>query len=143
MAELVRGTLVCNGGREGRHQSTMVMDTCCPSARAGLFPPAFQCNDSRLRCLAAAMPVTVVIDDSDDEEKKVAVPVNTARSAHNAAAAASTDAETEAGRKRAAPEEPEDKGAACTICLEPVESSGPHGPANLKCGHIFGKECIQ
>ncbi|KAJ9530906.1 hypothetical protein QJQ45_028798 [Haematococcus lacustris] len=89
------------------------------------------------------MPVTVVIDDSDDEEKKVAVPVNTARSAHNAAAAASTDAKAEAGSKRAAPEEPEDKGAACTICLEPIESSGPHGPANLKCGHIFGKECIQ
>ncbi|KAH8282230.1 hypothetical protein KR054_006265, partial [Drosophila jambulina] len=31
----------------------------------------------------------------------------------------------------------------CAICLAPWEAVGDHRVVSLKCGHVFGKECIQ
>lgn len=32
---------------------------------------------------------------------------------------------------------------ACAVCLEPWASAGPHRVAALKCGHLFGLNCVQ
>lgn len=39
--------------------------------------------------------------------------------------------------------ESEDEGQTCTICFEPWGNSGSHRLASLKCGHLFGRECIE
>ena len=31
----------------------------------------------------------------------------------------------------------------CPICLQPWSSNGAHRIAVLKCGHLFGQECIE
>lgn len=31
----------------------------------------------------------------------------------------------------------------CHICFEPYDNSGGHRPCCLKCGHLFGKDCIE
>eukprot|EP00047_Mylnosiga_fluctuans_P019185 m.79828 g.79828 ORF g.79828 m.79828 type:complete len:562 (-) comp8015_c0_seq4:138-1823(-) len=36
-----------------------------------------------------------------------------------------------------------DDGQTCTICFEAWTSAGPHRIASLKCGHLFGKICIE
>lgn len=33
--------------------------------------------------------------------------------------------------------------AACIICLEPLTAEGEHRVVALKCGHLFGKSCIE
>ncbi|VDP09742.1 unnamed protein product [Soboliphyme baturini] len=34
------------------------------------------------------------------------------------------------------------EGSACTICFEPYTSVGSHRVVCLRCGHLFGKKCI-
>ena len=34
-------------------------------------------------------------------------------------------------------------GQCCTICFEPWSNSGEHRIAALRCGHLFGKACIE
>lgn len=31
----------------------------------------------------------------------------------------------------------------CPICLESLTNTGVHRPACLKCGHIFGEQCLE
>lgn len=31
----------------------------------------------------------------------------------------------------------------CIICLEAISERGSHRAVTLRCGHIFGQECIQ
>lgn len=40
-------------------------------------------------------------------------------------------------------EEDEDEGQTCSICFEPWSNSGGHRIASLKCGHLFGHNCIE
>ena len=40
-------------------------------------------------------------------------------------------------------DEDDDDGASCPICFEPWTNSGDHRIASLKCGHFFGKACIE
>lgn len=40
-------------------------------------------------------------------------------------------------------DENNDDADACPICLEPWTSSGKHRICSLKCGHLFGKTCIE
>ena len=40
-------------------------------------------------------------------------------------------------------EDDEDPSINCTICLEVLAERGEHRPAALRCGHIFGEECIK
>ena len=37
----------------------------------------------------------------------------------------------------------DDDGAFCPICFEPWTNSGEHRISSLKCGHFFGKGCIE
>jgi len=37
----------------------------------------------------------------------------------------------------------EDDGTCCPICFEPWTNSGEHRIASLKCGHFFGRSCIE
>ncbi|CAI7990151.1 E3 ubiquitin-protein ligase RFWD3 [Geodia barretti] len=39
--------------------------------------------------------------------------------------------------------EDEDEGQTCSICFEPWSNSGAHRIASLKCGHLFGWNCIE
>ncbi|PAA83382.1 hypothetical protein BOX15_Mlig032125g3 [Macrostomum lignano] len=39
------------------------------------------------------------------------------------------------------PPQPADEG--CTICFEPWTSSGEHRVCALRCGHLFGKSCVE
>lgn len=41
------------------------------------------------------------------------------------------------------PAQAEEVGSSCTICYEPMYEAGSHRAASLKCGHIFGSECIR
>jgi len=36
-----------------------------------------------------------------------------------------------------------DEAFACSICLDTLTNTGSHKPACLKCGHIFGENCLQ
>ena len=36
-----------------------------------------------------------------------------------------------------------DPGSCCSICLGEYTTSGPHRVTSLKCGHLFGAECIE
>ena len=40
------------------------------------------------------------------------------------------------------PEE-EGEGETCSICFEPWTTAGDHRLATLRCGHLFGKTCIE
>ena len=40
-------------------------------------------------------------------------------------------------------EEEDDDGAFCPICFEPWTNSGDHRISSLKCGHFFGRNCIE
>lgn len=37
----------------------------------------------------------------------------------------------------------DDPGSCCSICLGEYTTSGPHRVTSLKCGHLFGSECIE
>ncbi|KAF5839901.1 hypothetical protein DUNSADRAFT_18315, partial [Dunaliella salina] len=37
----------------------------------------------------------------------------------------------------------EDEKGACIICFSPIRGGGPHRPAGLRCGHVFGDSCIR
>ncbi|KAL1925350.1 uncharacterized protein VTP21DRAFT_233 [Calcarisporiella thermophila] len=40
-------------------------------------------------------------------------------------------------------EEEEEEGNLCSICFEPLASNGAHRMVSIKCGHIFGMQCIK
>lgn len=46
-----------------------------------------------------------------------------------------------ADKKRSGPEE--EGTADCSICLQPWAANGDHRIAVLRCGHLFGKDCIE
>jgi len=51
--------------------------------------------------------------------------------------------EEEAKKTNHDDDEDDDDGASCPICFEPWTNSGDHRIASLKCGHFFGKACIE
>ena len=40
-------------------------------------------------------------------------------------------------------DESDDEGSVCPICFEEWSTAGPHRITSLKCGHLFGKNCIE
>ena len=62
----------------------------------------------------------------------------------NSVAAEAEDLKAVEGEPETESENDDDTDAgACPICLEPWTSSGKHRICSLKCGHLFGKICIE
>ena len=57
--------------------------------------------------------------------------------------AATLEADDAAADAAADDDDDDDDDALCSICFEPWCSSGPHQVSSLKCGHLFGKNCIE
>ncbi|XP_015374323.1 PREDICTED: uncharacterized protein LOC107169175 [Diuraphis noxia] len=56
---------------------------------------------------------------------------------------ATTSASTSLKRNYDGNSKTEDEAFSCSICLDTLTNTGLHRPACLKCGHIFGENCLQ
>ncbi|GMF10817.1 unnamed protein product [Phytophthora lilii] len=86
--------------------------------------------------------VSQTLADDDDDDVQILTPAEAA--AEVAAAARRAIEDPNAGRKRKRPlVETKPEPTECTICCEDCTMAGRHRLAALKCGHLFGKKCIE
>ncbi|KAK9813183.1 hypothetical protein WJX72_010217 [[Myrmecia] bisecta] len=48
----------------------------------------------------------------------------------------------DSGTAQALTQSQDDDGSYCSVCMEAWTNSGPHRICSLKCGHLFGRDCI-
>ncbi|WIA10979.1 hypothetical protein OEZ85_011138 [Tetradesmus obliquus] len=91
----------------------------------------------------------IVVEDEDAvlptqplaAEAAAAAPPPTDAAADTDAAAADIAASDTAAEPAAGGDG--EAGSTCTICLDLLCEQGSHRPAALKCGHIFGNQCLR
>lgn len=94
--------------------------------------------------MAAEPRNVIVIDDDEDGGLGDAAAAPEAQPAAAAVPAAAAPAPplpgiAEGGRAAGG----DAAGMDCIICLDVIGASGPHRPAALRCGYIFGQSCIE
>ena len=98
--------------------------------------------------------VTPLFDDSDEKQKEPSKKASsTKRACPDADVIVCPDAfdiddftlktKRKKKKRKLTPSRHDDEPNLCSICLEPLNSSGYHQICSLKCGHIFGRKCIE
>jgi hypothetical protein len=94
------------------------------------------------RASAAALAANAALDDDDDVQ--ILTPTEVAAELAAAARRAIADPEGVSSRKRKRPAvETKAQPTECTICCEDCTLVGDHRLVALRCGHLFGKKCIE